>query len=145
MLAKRILRLFSKPMVKLQMFNIMVKILLLWALPLQNLLMRPWKLSMGKSGPTFVKKQGGCGIALMQIQHFFGATILHLLHLDAQNIVFGALTHQKMFTDKCSPDVYRQMFSGCLKPNSQSPPLSSLLLGGSYWTNLIKRSTVEKR
>ena len=50
-----------------------------------------------------------------------------------------------MFTDKCSPDVYRQMFSGRLSANSQSPPLSSLLLGGSYWTNLIKRSTVEKR
>ena len=43
--------------------------------------------------PTFVKKQGGCGIALMQIQHFFAGTILHLLHLNAQNIVFGALTN----------------------------------------------------
>ena len=59
--------------------------------------------------PTFVKKQGGCGIALMQIQHFFGGTILHLLHLDAQNIVFWGID---------SPEnVYRQMFTRCLQTN----------------------------
>ena len=93
---------------------------------------------LGRLLPNFCEK--GCGIALMQIQHFFGATILHLLHLDVQNIVFWGID---------SPEnVYRQMFTRCLqtnvhpmfadkcfpdlKANSQSPPLSSLLLAGSY-------------